>query len=58
MSVRLLGADFLQHFDLLVDVKGRGLVHAQCLEDVVIYASPDPVPVFPRDSLLSAPQCI
>ena len=30
VSVPLLGADFLQHFDLLVDVKGHQLVHAQC----------------------------
>ena len=43
VSVPLLGADFLQYFDLLVNVKGCQLVHAQCPEDVVIHASPNPV---------------
>ena len=28
VSVPLLGADFLEHFDLLVDIKGRKVVHA------------------------------
>ena len=36
VSFPLLGADFLEHFNLLVDIKGRKLVHADCLEDVVI----------------------
>ena len=35
VSVPLLGADFLKHFNLLVDIKGRKLVHADCSEDVV-----------------------
>ena len=40
VSIPLLGADFLKHFNLLVDIKGRKLVHADCPEDVVIRASP------------------
>ena len=35
VSVPLLGADFLEHFNLLVDIKGRKLVHADCPEDVI-----------------------
>ena len=46
VSVPLLRGIFLQHFDLLVDVMGRQLVHVQCPEDVVIHVSPDPVPAF------------
>ena len=42
VSVPLLGADFLQHFNLLVDVKGHWLVHAKCLESIVIQPAPDP----------------
>ena len=34
VSVPLLRADFLEHFNLLVDIKGRKVVHAQCPEDV------------------------
>ena len=55
VSVPLLGADFLEHFNLLVDIKGRKVVHAQCPEDVVMYASPSPQPAFRRASFLSAP---
>ena len=40
VSIPLLGADFLQHFNLLVDIKGRKLVHADCPEDFFIQASP------------------
>ena len=55
VSVPLLGADFLQHFNLLVDVKGHWLVHAKCLESIVIQPAPDPVLL----CLLSlSPQCI
>ena len=36
VSIPLLGADFLQHFNLMVDIKGRKLVHADCPEDVII----------------------
>ena len=36
VSIPLLGADFLQHFNLLVDIKGRKLVHADCPDDVRI----------------------
>ena len=57
-SVPLLGADFLQHFDLLVDVKGCRIVHTQSPKDVNIHASPNPVPAFCRASFLSAPQCL
>ena len=32
VSVLLLGADFLKHFNLLVNVKGRKVVHADCPE--------------------------
>ena len=55
ISVPLLGANFLEHFDLLVDIKGRKVVHAQCPESVVLYASPTPQPAFRRASFLSAP---
>ena len=58
VSVPLLEADFLQHFNLLVDVKVRRLVHAQCPEDIIIHASLTPVPVFPCALFLSASLCI
>ena len=40
--VPLLRADFLEHFNLLVDIKGCNLVQADCPEDVVIRALPGP----------------
>ena len=46
VSIPLLGADFLQHFNLLVDIKDRKLVYADCSDDVVIPASPGPQPAF------------
>ena len=55
VSVPLLGADFLEHFNLLVDIKGRKLVHEYCPEDVVIRASPGPQPALKSVSFLSAP---
>ena len=55
VSVPFLGADFLEHFDLLINIKGHKLVHAQCPEDVVIYASPTTQPVFRRASFFSSP---
>ena len=58
VSIPLLGADFLQHFNLLVDIKGRKLVHADCPEDVVIQASPGLQPAFKSVSFLSAPQAV
>ena len=58
VSIPLLGADFLEHFNMLVDIKGRKLVHADCPEDIVIRASPGPQPVFKSVSFLSAPQKI
>ena len=54
--IPLLGADFLKHFNLLVDIKGRKVVHADCPEDIVIRASPDPQPAFKSVSFHSAPQ--
>ena len=30
VSVLLLGVDFLEYFNLLVDIKGQKVVHAQC----------------------------
>ena len=58
VSIPLLGADFLQHFNLLVDIEGRKLVHADCPEDVVIRASPGSQPAFQSVSFLSAPQAV
>ena len=58
VSVPLFGADFLEHFNLLVDIKGRKVVHADCPEDVVIQASPGPQPAFKSVSFLFAPQKI
>ena len=58
VSILLLGADFLQHFNLLVDIKYRKLVHADCPEDVIIQASPGPQSAFKSVSFLSAPQRI
>ena len=58
VSVPLLGADFLEHFNLLVDVKGCKVVHTDCSEDVVIQDSPGPQPPFKTVSFLSAPQQI
>ena len=54
VSVSLLGADFLEHFNLLNDIKGRKVVHAQCPEDVIMHASPSPQPAFHHASFLSA----
>ena len=45
VSVPILGADFLQHFNLMIDIKGRRLIHVDRLEDV-IRASPGPQPAF------------
>ena len=42
VSVLLLGADFLEHFDLLVDIKRCKVVHNQCPESVILHASPVP----------------
>ena len=56
VSVSLLGADFLKHFNLLVDIKGRKLVDADCPEDAVIRASPGPQPAFKSVSFLSVPR--
>ena len=56
ISIPLQGADFLQHFNLLVNVKGRLVVHVDCPESVILQASPGPVPVFQTVSFLSAPQ--
>ena len=55
VSVPLLRADFLEHFNLLVDIKGRKVVHAQCPENVVLHATPTPQPAFRCASFLSAP---
>ena len=46
VSVPLLSADFLERFNLLVNIKGRKVVHAQCPESVVLHASPTPQPAF------------
>ena len=56
VSVPLLCVDFLEHFNLLVDIKNRRVVHTDCPEDVVIYASPGLQPAFKSVSFLSAPQ--
>ena len=56
VSVPLLGADFLEQFNLLVDIKGRKLVHADCPNNVVIRASPGPQPAFKSVSFLSVPR--
>ena len=46
---------FLEHFNLLVDIKGRKVVHAQCPESVILHASPTPQPAFISASFLPAP---
>ena len=56
VSVPLLGADFLQHFNLLVDIKGRRVVHADWPESVIFRASDGPQSAFQRVAFLSAPQ--
>ena len=55
VSVPLLGADFREHFNLLVNIKGRKVVHAQCPESVVLHASPTPQPAFHQASFLVTP---
>ena len=55
VSVPLFGADFLEHFNLLFDIKGRKVVHAQCPESVVLHASPTPQPAFRHASFLATP---
>ena len=56
VSVLLLGADFLKHFNLLVDIKGRRVVHADFPESVIFRASPGPQPAFKSIAFLSAPE--
>ena len=56
VSIPLLGADFLDYFNLLVDIKDRKVVHADCPEDVVIQFSPGSQPAFKSVFFLSAPQ--
>ena len=58
VSVPLLGADFLEDFNLLVDIKGLELIHMDCPTDVVFQALPGPQPVFKSVSFLSAPKKI
>ena len=43
--------ELISWFNLLVDIKGRKVVQAQCPESVVLYTSPTPQPA----SYLSAP---
>ena len=45
VAVPLLGADFLEHFNLLVDIKGWKVVHTDCPEDVA-----KPLPVLSQHS--------
>ena len=56
VSVPLLGADFFQGFNLLVNIKDRWVVHAACPESVILRASPGPQPAFRSVAYLSAPQ--
>ena len=56
VSVPLLGADFLQHFNLLVNIKGQQVVYADCPVSVILQASPGPQPAFRSVAFLSAPQ--
>ena len=56
VSVPLLGADFLQHFNLLVNIKGRRVDHADCPESVIFRASPGPQPAFRSIAFLSSPE--
>ena len=56
VSVPLLGLDFLEHFNLLVDIKKQRVVHGNCPEDVFIYPSPGPQPAFKSVAFLSSPQ--
>ena len=56
VSVPFLRADFLQHFNLLIDIKGRCVIHADCPECVIFQASPGPHPAFRSIAFLSAPQ--
>ena len=56
VSVPLLGADFLEHFNLLVDIKGPKVVHADYPEDIIICPSSGPQPTFKLVSFLSTPQ--
>ena len=59
VSVPLLEADFLQHFNLLVNIKGRRVVHADCpAESVIFKASSGPQPAFRSIAFLSTPQCV
>ena len=56
VSVPLLGADFLQHFNLLVNIKGRRVLQADCPESVILRASPELQPAFRSVAYLSDPQ--
>ena len=54
--VPLLGADFRQHFNLLVNIKGRWVFMLIAQSDVILSASLGPIPVFRSISYLSASQ--
>ena len=58
ISIPLLWADFLSHFNLLVNVKGWWAVHGYFPESIILQASLGPVLAFQTVSILSAPQPI
>ena len=56
VSIPFLGADFLRHFNLLVDIKGGWVVHADFPKSVIFRASDSPQPAFRSVAFLLAPQ--
>ena len=58
VSVLLLEADFLQHFNLIFNIKGWQVVHADCPEYFILRASLGSVPAFSSVSFFSTPQCV
>ena len=56
ISVPLPGSDFLQHFKLIVNIKGWQVIHADCPKSVILRASPLLVPAFRSVSYLYTPQ--
>ena len=45
----------LEHFNLLIDIKGLKVIHAQCPESIVLHSSPMPQPAFRTASFLTTP---
>ena len=60
VAIPILGADFLRHFNLLLDVSNQRVFSADSptSPSIILPTSPDPVTTLPRANLLATPKCI